>query len=57
MALDTSVRVGFPVAEEKTEGPATRITLLGIVIDSDLLELRLPREKLEKLRELVEKWR
>ena len=56
VALQTCVRVGFPVAEEKTEGPATRITLLGIVIDSNLLELRLPREKLKKLRELVEKW-
>lgn len=57
VALETCVGVGFPVAEEKTEGPATRITLLGIVMDSDRLELRLPQEKLEKLRELVEKWR
>ena len=56
-ALETCDQVGFPVAEEKTEGPATRITLLGIVLDSDLLELSLPREKLEKLRELVAKWR
>ena len=56
-ALETCDGVGFPVAAEKPEGPATRITLLGIELDSELLELRLPQEKLEKLRELVAKWR
>ena len=33
------------------------ITLLGIELDSVRLQLRLPRGKLEKLRELVAKWR
>lgn len=56
-ALETCNRLGFPVAEEKTEGPATLITLLGIELDSVRLQLRLPLEKLQKLRELVTKWR
>ena len=56
-ALETCDEVGFLVAPEKTEGPATEINLLGIVIDSERLELRLPAEKLQKLRELVGTWR
>lgn len=45
------------MAREKTEGPATVITLLGIELDSVRLQLRLPLVKLEKLRELVAMWR
>ena len=57
MALETCEEMGFPVAREKTEGPATIVTLLGIILDSELMQLRLPLEKLEKLRELVARWR
>ena len=55
--VDMCEETGFPVAVEKTEGPATKITLLGVELDSELLQLRLLQEKLEKLRELVAKWR
>ena len=59
--LETSLAMceeaGCPVAEEKTEGPATEITLLGIELDSLQLQLRLPQEKLTKLKKLVAKWR
>ena len=57
VALGTCEELGFQVATEKTEGPATTITLLGIEVDSDRLELRLPQAKLLRLRELVGKWR
>ena len=40
-------RMGVPVAKEKSEGPSTCITFLGIVLDSSLLQLRLPPEKCE----------
>lgn len=56
-SLATCAESGFPVATEKTEGPVTTITLLGIELDSEQLQLRLPQGKLGKLRELVEKWR
>ena len=46
-----------PVAGEKTEGPVTEITLLVIELGSLKLQLRLPQEKLKKLRKLVAKWR
>ena len=57
VAVETCKEVGFPVAEEKTRGPATLMELLGIEIDSELMQLRLPPEKLKKLRELVASWR
>lgn len=41
----------MPVAEEKT------MALLRIELDSELLQLRLPPGKLEKLKQLVEAWR
>ena len=43
-SLVTCDEAGYPVAEEKTEGPATEITLLGIELDSAKLQLRLPQE-------------
>ena len=43
--------LGFPVAEEKVEGPSTRMTFLGIEIDSEALVLRLPHAKLQALKE------
>jgi len=47
----------MPVAGEKTLGPATELALLGIELDSELLQLRLPPGKLEKLKQLVKAWR
>ena len=57
MALATCEEAGCPVATEKTEGPTTVLTLLGIELDSVQLQLRLPRDKLEKLKKLVANWR
>ena len=57
VALDTCAKVGFPVAEDKTEGPATLINFLGVLLDSMLMQLRLPPDKLEKLKKLVASWR
>ncbi|XP_075715671.1 uncharacterized protein LOC142750558 [Rhinoderma darwinii] len=44
---------GVPLAPEKTEGPMTVIKFLGIMIDSDNMECRLPDDKLLEMRELV----
>lgn len=40
--------LGFPLALEKVEGPATILVFLGILLDSVRMELRLPPEKLSK---------
>lgn len=48
--------LGFPVAPEKTEGPKTTITFLGIEIDSQAGQLRLPQEKLARLLMIIKQW-
>ena len=46
----------MPVAMEKVEGPATKLTFLGIQIDSVTFELSLPSEKLARTKQLVMSW-
>ena len=59
-ALDTTLsiceQVGLPVAPEKTEGPTTCLTFLGIEIDTQTNQLRLPQDKLDKLRSTIGHW-
>lgn len=49
-------RLGVPIAPHKTVGPTTVITFLGIQIDTINGELRLPADKLQRLRELLASW-
>ena len=60
LALETLDRVcsrlGIPLAQHKREGPTTCLTFLGIEIDSSGGELRLPRDKLQRLVALLETW-
>ena len=46
-----------PMEPEKDEGPATTITFLGLELDSINMEVRLPKEKLQKLKSLILSWR
>eukprot|EP00731_Ephydatia_muelleri_P011099 Em0005g1685a len=50
------VELGIPLAEHKTEGPATRITFLGIMIDTTAGQLSLPPEKLALVQSLLADW-
>lgn len=43
-------KFGIPLAADKTEGPCTVITFLGIVLDTEAMECRLPDDKLEDLK-------
>ena len=58
LSLVTNVfqHLGIPVATHKTEGPATCVTFLGILIDTQAYELRLPTDKLSRLQALVDRW-
>ena len=49
--------LGFPIAQEKLEGPTTEITFLGIEINTDALVLRLPGRKLASLKALISSWK
>ena len=50
-------RLGLPVAPHKTVGPTTTLTFLGIEIDSEAWLLRLPADKLDRLRQTLARWR
>ena len=54
--MDTFRELGVPVASQKTEGPATCITFLGIIVDTVSCQLRLPGEKLQRLQLLLLEW-
>ena len=54
--LGLFAELGLPVAPAKLEGPTTNLCFLGIEIDTVALEIRLPRDKLSRLQELVRKW-
>ncbi|KAM4770950.1 uncharacterized protein WCC33_002735 [Rhinophrynus dorsalis] len=45
--------LGVPVAEDKTVWPCTRLSFLGIEIDTEEEKCRLPRDKVVKARQLV----
>ena len=45
--------IGVPIASEKTFGPAQNMIFLGIMLDTILMETRLPLEKLERCSELL----
>jgi hypothetical protein len=47
--LALCAELGFPVAPEKTAGPITTLTFLGIDIDTTQQQIRLPQEKLLRL--------
>ena len=48
--------LGVPVAMDKLESPSTVITYLGIELDSQWRELRLPLAKLNDLLQELESW-
>ena len=56
--IATSVfhELGVPVADHKTEGPSTRVTFLGFVIDTRAFQISLPDDKLDRLQETIALW-
>ena len=56
ITLQTVARLGVPIASHKTEGPATTLVFLGILIDTDNCELRLPADKLLRLQQAIQFW-
>ncbi len=61
IALDKALHLcrglGVPIAGHKTEGPATTLTFLGIELDAVSMEIRLPQEKLQRLKVEITKWK
>ena len=49
-------QLGVPMASHKRDGPTTCLIFLGIQVDTVTRELRLPEEKLHRLRTLLQEW-
>ena len=54
VTLATCQELGFPLAEDKIEGPATTLSFLGIQLNSVSMCVSLPQDMLAKLRGLVD---
>ena len=55
-ALSLCVELGIPMAPDKTEGPTTCLTFLGIEVDTQAMRARLPQAKLLELQQLTADW-
>ena len=54
--LRLCAELGFPVQIVKVEGPSIILIFLGIELDSEKMEMRLPREKLDRLKKTIREW-
>ena len=55
-ATSTLAALGIPISISKLEGPGTCVTFLGIIIDTVRFQLRLPEDKLVRIRSIVASW-
>ena len=54
--LEACDNTGTWVEPDKTEGPCTVLMFLGIEMGTMAMQLRLPSDKLSRLKELLWKW-
>ena len=47
---------GTPLEQEIIEGPTTCLPFLGIELDTEAMEIRLPADKLLQLKETIREW-
>ena len=52
----TCSTLNLPLALHKKEGPSTCLTYLGIELDTVAMEMRLPAQKLHRLKQTIHKW-
>ena len=48
--------LGVPLAPDKLEGPSTLLSFLGIILDTEQMEIRLPSDKLTRMLALLQTW-
>lgn len=49
-------KLGIPLSDKKTMGPSTELEYLGIILDTNRMEARLPEEKLVRISQLVQQF-
>ena len=52
----TMKNLRVPISHNKTKDLVTVIQVLGILLDSDRMEARLPDDKVQRLRKELSKW-
>ena len=57
LAVSKCHNLGVRISLEKLEGPVTQLSFLGILLDTEKLEVHLPDEKLRKLQLLLAEWK
>ena len=48
--------LGIPLATEKLEGPSISLTFLGIILDTHRMEIRLSKDKLQRIYQELSSW-
>jgi hypothetical protein len=56
-AMTLCEELGLPLAPEKSEGPVTALTFLGIKLDTVAMTASLPEERLAQLKALIVGWK
>ena len=56
LLIEACRMLGVPLALEKVDGPATVLDFLGIVLDTERMEARLPKDKLDRIRTATQEW-
>ena len=56
LLVQVSKMLGIPLATEKVEGPDTALEFMGIVLDTTRMEVRLPEDKLARIRTTIHEW-
>ena len=54
---DVCTELGVPLAKEKSEGPTTCLTFLGLELDSVKMQVRVPLEKIQEIKREIHKTR
>ena len=54
ITLSTCSELGIPLAHDKTEGPTTELTFLGVLLNSVSSSVSLPQDKLRMVRNLIQ---
>lgn len=49
--------LGLPLKTRKIEGPTTKLIFLGIMLDTNLMEISLPEAKLHQLKVAITEWK
>ena len=51
--MDKMQLLGVPIASDKTEGPTTKLSFLGLELDSEEMTIRIPMGKIEEIRQKI----